>query len=124
MVDTHAWNFPAQVRRVVDGDTLDVRTDLGFRNYSLQRVRLGGIDTAEIYGVSHDTEEYHNGMIHSKFVSDWVDDSGDSEFPFILVTEKESGKYGRWIGDLKRRSDGLWLTDCIVGEFPEVGSYE
>ena len=39
--------FQAKVRRVVDGDTLDLDIDLGFHITLSERVRLMGIDTPE-----------------------------------------------------------------------------
>ena len=36
------------VDRVVDGDTLEVRIDLGFRVWRSERIRLRGIDTPEL----------------------------------------------------------------------------
>jgi len=29
------WEYPAQLERVVDGDTVDLRVDLGFRTYKM-----------------------------------------------------------------------------------------
>jgi len=41
------YNYKALVYNVVDGDTVDVMVDLGFKMYSKQRIRLAGIDTPE-----------------------------------------------------------------------------
>ena len=51
------WWYPARVLGVVDGDTLDVMVDLGFRAYQKIRVRLHGIDTPEVYGVNSPFEK-------------------------------------------------------------------
>lgn len=114
------WRFPAAVDDVVDGDTLDVTVDLGFRVYSQTRIRLRGIDTAEIYGVDQDSAEYMLGIDHAQFVESFVAAADDREYPFLLETDTESGKYGRWIGDLKRLSDDVWLTDALDDEYPDV----
>lgn len=40
--------FPVwEIRHIVDGDTFDARIDQGFRNQTVQRFRLKGIDTPE-----------------------------------------------------------------------------
>lgn len=39
--------YKATVDNVIDGDTLDVSIDLGFKLTTRQRVRLAGIDTPE-----------------------------------------------------------------------------
>jgi len=41
------YTYKAVVYNVVDGDTVDVMVDLGFKMYSKQRIRLAGIDTPE-----------------------------------------------------------------------------
>jgi len=41
------YTYKAVVYNVVDGDTVDVMVDLGFKVYSKQRIRLSGIDTPE-----------------------------------------------------------------------------
>lgn len=43
--------YPATVRRVVDGDTLDLVIDVGFRMSSVQRVRLLDYNAPESRGV-------------------------------------------------------------------------
>ena len=43
--------YRARVVNVVDGDTLDLETDLGFRITFLQRYRLYGVDTPELSGI-------------------------------------------------------------------------
>ena len=42
------YTYKAVLKNVVDGDTVDVTIDLGFSIYHTIRVRLAGIDTAEI----------------------------------------------------------------------------
>ncbi len=41
------YKYKAEVYNVVDGDTVDVIVDLGFKIYTKQRIRLAGIDTPE-----------------------------------------------------------------------------
>lgn len=41
------YNYAATIERIVDGDTLDATTDLGFRVYRKDRYRLYGINTPE-----------------------------------------------------------------------------
>jgi len=42
------WQFLAEVTNIVDGDTFDVKLDRGFRDASVKRLRLHGIDTEEM----------------------------------------------------------------------------
>ena len=41
------YQYSATVYNVVDGDTIDVVVDLGFKITTKQRLRLNGIDTPE-----------------------------------------------------------------------------
>lgn len=116
------WTYQCRVLRVVDGDTLDILIDLGFYSRLEARVRLAGLDTAEIYGVKHESDEYEEGMVHKRFVEDWVDAAPDQDWPwpFVVRTEKQTGKYGRWIGELERKADDEVLNQTLLAEFPSV----
>ena len=115
------WQFPARVERVVDGDTLDLTMDMGFRVQREVRVRLKGLDTAEVYGVKEDSDEYERGQEHAAFVADWVDrrQETQADWPFFVKTEKATGKYGRYIA-VVAGPDGDVLNDDLVAEYPEV----
>lgn len=114
------FTYPCRVKDVVDGDTLDLTVDLGFGITKGIRVRLIGVDTAETYGVSHDSEEYQQGKIHTDWVHEWVSVADDDEpFPFLVRTKK-TGKYGRHLAKLQRKEDGEMLNRGLVAAFPEV----
>lgn len=118
------WEFRCQVKRLIDGDTYTLRIDKGFNDYRWQDVRLRGVDTAEIYGIAKDSEEYRRGQEHLSFVGDWVfagREGYDGDWPFLVET-REPGKYGgRYIADrLVRRSDGQRLANALVAHYPEV----
>lgn len=122
--DIDAWHFPAdiEVEQVVDGDTTDLTADLGFQTRRTVRVRLHGIDTAEIYGVPHESDEFMAGKEHMAFVESWVGDARESglTWPFSVWTLKDTGKYGRYIASIERRDTGEALTDALRVEFPEL----
>lgn len=109
---------------VVDGDTLDLSVDLGFETHATIRARVEGIDTAEVHGVTKDSEEFERGMEQARWVHDWLAEGvteHDGDWPLIVTTfEDTTGKYGRWIATITRQSDGRNLGDCLTNEFPEV----
>jgi micrococcal nuclease len=41
------WNYRASLVRVIDGDTVELKVDLGFRVYSQETFRLARINTPE-----------------------------------------------------------------------------
>lgn len=118
------YEYQASLMRVVDGDTIDVTVDLGFRIHREIRLRLQGIDTHEIHGVSKDSEEYQQGMTEKRFVEDWLQTGRTDEFnwPFIIRTEKQ-GKFGRYLAEVERRSDRATLNDDLINEFGDEIQY-
>lgn len=113
------WTYNAQVERVVDGDTYDLRVDLGFRTYTRIRVRLKGVDTAETYGVSHDSEEYEEGMEQTAFVNAWFAEAeaeSNERWPLRIQTRK-AGKFGRWIVTIERKCDDENIAARLRDEY-------
>lgn len=122
-METNWFTFQARLQRVVDGDTVDLVVDLGFRTRKRVRVRIKGIDTAEIYGVPEESEEYRRGQTHAEFARDWfAANASEEEWPFILSTEKDHGKYGRWPGRIVSKQTGNVYHEDVVDRFPEVAS--
>lgn len=95
------YEYTAKLDRVVDGDTLDLIIDMGFKMTTNQRIRLAGINTPETYGQKHDSEEYKAGIKAKDFV---VKRLSENENTVRIETSKLTGKYGRYIGV-------IWLTD-------------
>ena len=54
------YEYNAVVDRVVDGDTIDVTIDLGFKVWKKMRVRMEGINTPE--SRTRDLEEKKRGL--------------------------------------------------------------
>ena len=87
--------YRCTIRRVVDGDTVDVDIDLGFgiwvRN---ERVRLHGIDTPE--SRTRDLEEKKCGIYAKQCVEAFMPVDSTQ----VLKTHKDKvGKYGRVLGE-------------------------
>jgi endonuclease YncB( thermonuclease family) len=109
------WVYRATFERVVDGDTIDVRVDAGFRNYRRERVRLLGVNAPESRGPSRD-----DGQASRVYVETWLQtaemDTADDHWPLILETSK-SDVFGRWLATLWRVSDG----ECLNIEILQAG---
>lgn len=118
--DSAVWHFPVRLDRVVDGDTIDVRCDLGFNCFRDVRLRLYGIDTGEIFGSKRGSEEYERGKAHQAFVRDWFEsrDTDGDAWPYRAYTLKEPGKYGRWLADVVDQ-EGDSLVAALLTEFGE-----
>jgi len=124
--DDHHRFFVYRAHRdeVVDGDTYDVVVDCGFSMFKRLRVRLDGVDTAETYGIDHESDEYQRGMKQANWVAEWFNqahEAYDGRWPLVIRTFKdETGKYGRFIAEIYRRDTAASLSDGLIIEFPSV----
>lgn len=122
-METDWFIFQARLRRVIDGDTMVFLVDLGFRTRKEIQVRVKGIDTAEIYGSPKGSDEYQRGQEHSAFARAWFDENaGEEQWPFLVSTDKDHGKYGRWPGRITSKTTGNVYNEDVVDEFPAVSS--
>lgn len=80
----------AVVVRVVDGDTIEVNIDLGFRIWSKQKLRLLGIDAPEIVGSNK-----QEGLKAKEHLSMLLP-VGQS----IFVRTQKADSWDRWLADV------------------------
>ena len=89
------YEYKATIRRIVDGDTVDVDIDLGFdcwvRN---QRIRLFGIDTPECR--TRNKQEKAHGLLAKAYAQKTLKLGG-----VYALRTKEKGKFGRYLGEIK-----------------------
>jgi micrococcal nuclease len=118
------FEYRARCRRVVDGDTYDLELDLGFHLTRAVRVRLAGIDTHEISGQPRESLEFRRGTAERLFVEEWFAAAAaahDGDWPVVVTTSKDrTGKFGRYVADVRRRSDGTDLATSLVASFGDV----
>lgn len=107
------YQYMAKVDKIVDGDTIDVVIDLGFKITTHQRIRLARINTPETYNVKKDSEEYKKGMEAKQFVEQRL---AANNFEIKLETEKVTEKYGRYIGTIWLADSELTLNDELVSK--------
>ena len=96
------------VDKVVDGDTIDVTVDLGFKIYHRIRIRLSGYDAPETYHPTNQ-EEFKAGSRVKEFLKDVMFKSGSS---FYLKSAKEE-VYNRWGGYIFDQN-GVIVNDQVV----------
>jgi len=103
LINIYMYEYKAVVRKIIDGDTVDVDIDLGFGVWlHKERVRLYGIDTPE--SRTRDLEEKKYGMMAKKLVLDLMP-IGSMQ---TLITEKDkTGKFGRILGKFKVHEPNL-----------------
>lgn len=103
--------YPASLIRIVDGDTMDLDLDLGFGVHKRVRVRLAGVNTNEIHGVSHSSDDYARGIQQKLFVHRILTEGSSITF----ISHDETGKYGRPLGDIE--VGGELLSESIHRKF-------
>jgi micrococcal nuclease len=94
----------ASIRRVVDGDTVDVVVDLGFRVTSAQRLRLIGIDTPEPN--SKEAEERVAAHKATAYVRKCLERKGTQ----VRIHSIKEDSFGRWLAEIYFRAPegGKW----------------
>ena len=112
--------YKAVVEKVVDGDTLEVRIDLGFNVWVSQRIRFRGINTAEIIKDGIKTSDAPDRALEAKaFVEEKLKD-----IEFIVIRTYKTDMYGRYVADvmyhptIKKKEDvyenGFFLNEELL----------
>jgi micrococcal nuclease len=104
---THNWVFPAQLVRVVDGDTVDVSISQGMHAYRTERLRLLGVNAPEARGATKAA-----GDAATAFVVDWMG-VAVGEWPLRIETHK-SDVFGRYLALCFRVIDGRCLNEDLL----------
>lgn len=87
------YTYKAKLLYVVDGDTVDMDVDMGFNVHINQRLRLMGINTAELNSI--DPLQRELALKAKQFVLDSIS-IGSS---YVINTYKDD-KYGRLLADI------------------------
>lgn len=93
------WEYRIKINRVVDGDTVDARIDLGFSVHINVRIRVYGIDTPEVR--TRDLEEKARGKAASARMKEILANA-DS----VSVKSLGVDKFGRCLGILMVEGGG------------------
>lgn len=95
------YTYQATVVHVVDGDTIDLNVDLGFRCYVQVRFRLHNMDAPERF-----TDE---GKVAKAFLEEMLPISTTIS---IQTYKNETDKYGRWIAEIFK--DGVSVNQTMI----------
>jgi micrococcal nuclease len=104
------YEYQAVIKRVVDGDTVDIDIDLGFGvMLKDERVRIMGIDTPE--SRTRDLTEKKFGLAAKERLKQLL-----GKKSILKCKEYDSkGKFGRILGDFTT-NDGRMVTNVLVEE--------
>ena len=105
-----------EIKRVLDGDTIDVIIDLGFDLAKTERVRIAGVDTPE--KSTSNLEEKALGIDATEWLKDKLEGAIDGDDDLVIRTELVGGvgKYGRLLGWLYIGDSDLSLNEQMITE--------
>ena len=109
------YEYKAIVDRVVDGDTIDVTIDLGFKTWKKVRVRMEGINTPE--SRTRDLEEKKKGLAAKARLQEILDYNSNE----CVLRVSGVGKFGRaiasvYVDTLSPASDKSSMTEINVNK--------
>lgn len=89
------YRYKAKIVRWVDGDTVDLYVDLGFRQFCSTRFRLYGIDTPE------------RGDALWSAASDFAKNAAPAGSDVVIDVFKDADKYGRWLVNINAKGESV-----------------
>lgn len=123
-MDTITDTYRARLSDVIDGDTVDLTVDLGFRVTKTVRIRLYGVETAEIYGEKEGSDERQRGLRHKAETDSFMHPDGGGDWPFIVEIEEESKRRSEWLGTIYNTSTGESLNEHLRETFDDVSIHD
>tara|TARA_B100000780_G_scaffold187409_1_gene131652 strand:+ start:271 stop:705 length:435 start_codon:yes stop_codon:yes gene_type:complete len=108
------WTYRSKLRRVVDGDTVDVDIDLGFGIWQMnERVRIMGIDTPE--SRTRDKIEKKFGLAAKAKLKSLLGPNPVLQTTISKKGEDMKGKFGRVLGDFIIEGKPVTEIMCKAG---------
>ena len=111
------YNFRVtKIKKVLDGDTIDVIIDLGFDLAKTERVRIAGVDTPEKR--TRDKEEKALGIDATEWLKARLNDTIKGDDELLIRTELVGGvgKYGRLLGWLYIGESSISINEQMITE--------
>lgn len=105
--------YKAEVKKVLDGDTIDLLIDVGFNMHYSGRVRLYGVNTPE--SRTSNPEEKLAGLAAKEFVENWIEENNDTVY--IKTIKDKNEKYGRLLAEIYNQDK----TKCLNVEIINAG---
>ena len=103
------YEYKVTLDRVIDGDTVDVDIQLGFKVVlSKQRIRLHGIDTPE--SRTRNKEEKVRGLLSKEYLKNICESST------IRLRSKDRGKFGRILGVLYQDDETISINQRLCDD--------
>lgn len=105
------YEYKAILTNLVDGDTMDLTIDVGFKMTTAQRVRLKGINTPETWRRKKTSDEYKKGMAAKNFVAKRFKENKNMA---VVKSDAETGVYGRYIVEVFFADSKISLNEELI----------
>ena len=118
-----SYEFPVVITRVVDGDTVDARIDIGFKIIYEERIRLLGLDTPESF--TSNKKEKVLGLAAKSRIKELIASANTlpgkrGKKDVTLKTAKDGkGKFGRILGEIwvnANTAEGINVNQTLIDE--------
>lgn len=109
------FTFRAAALKVVDGDTVDLLIDTGFRTYKTERIRLVGIDTPEMNSrVEADRvlALAAKNKLAELLKIDLIGANLSTVTWNLLIVTSKSDSFGRWLAEIF--VDGVSVNQKLI----------
>ena len=88
-----SYNYRCKIIRVVDGDTIDLLIDVGFKIHIKERIRVFGVDTPKTK--TRNEIEKKAGIMAKEKVLELLPEGSEQ----VCITSRDEGKFGRYLAD-------------------------
>ena len=109
----HLYIYEAKVKKIIDGDTIDMEVNLGFGIVINARIRFRGVQAPEIFKVKRSSEEFKQGQIAKLEVTSWL--FGKDKIFILKAYHRDL--YGRWIGEIYKDDNKDSLNEYLKKKF-------
>ena len=118
-----SYQFPVTITRIVDGDTVDARIDMGFKIVYEERIRLLGLDTPESF--TSNKKEKVLGLAAKYRIKELIAEANvlpkkRGKKDVVLKTSKHGkGKFGRILGEIwinANTGEGINVNQTLIDE--------
>lgn len=109
MANIEPYQYKAQIKRVVDADTVDAAVDLGFGIIISQRFRIEDYDAPETYRPRNEAEKLHGKAATMKAIELLMSKN------ILMQSSKVPGIYGRYSAKIQLE-DGRDFAEVMISE--------
>jgi micrococcal nuclease len=97
------YEYNARLIRIVDGDTVWLRVDLGFRTWIESDFRLHGINAPEVHGATREA-----GLAAAAYLRERLTGK------VLRIESKGLDKYGRWLAIIHADGNELSINRLLM----------